>query len=113
MNSTMKCPIIKTRSVFRQALNKSAVYVLRYELFDDLKSMPDIKETKAHRHMRLAKSIIGLFVVQQRRRGRRLTQKLKSVTIQMDYKQGMAVGDRCVNMCVCWGGGREVAKGRS
>ena len=98
-------PNIEIHPVLRQALNEGAVYALRYELFDGLKSMPDINETSAHRHMRPARSTIGIFAVQKRVRGRRTVQRLKSVAIQMDYKQGTKVEDSMRCVCVCVGGG--------
>ena len=79
----LKSKVFRQHLINWQALQRGAVYALRYELFDGLKSMPDINETRSYRHMRPVKSTIGLFVVRRNR--------LKPVAIQMDYKQGIAV----------------------
>lgn len=57
------------------------MYVLRYEVFDDLISFPDVADTRPDRSLWPTTSPIALFAVKDKR--------LRPVAIQIDYKPGL------------------------
>ena len=72
---------------FPQAIKKGLVYVVRYEIYDDLLLVPDIMDSRPTRHMLPPSSPIGLFAVRLPK-GKEEKPKLRPVAIQMDYKPG-------------------------
>ncbi|XP_078370774.1 polyunsaturated fatty acid 5-lipoxygenase-like [Oculina patagonica] len=63
----------------QEAIKNGNVYVLRYEVFDDMVSFPDMAEDRPGRTMWPTKSPIALFAVNQDKR-------LRAAAIQIDYK---------------------------
>ncbi|XP_078365273.1 allene oxide synthase-lipoxygenase protein-like [Oculina patagonica] len=61
-----------------KAVKDGYVYVLRYEVFDDLISFPDVADTRPDRSLWPTTSPIALFAVKDKR--------LRPVAIQIDYK---------------------------
>ena len=57
------------------------VYVLRYEIFDDMISFPDVADDRPGRTMWPSKSPVALFAVNRDKR-------LRAAAIQVDYKPG-------------------------
>ena len=66
---------------FFQAIKNGDVYVLRYEVFDDMVSYPDLYENRPGRTMWLSQSPVALFAVNKEK-------QLRAAAIQTDYKPG-------------------------
>ena len=80
------------------------MYVLRYEVFDDMVTFPDVAENRPGRTMWPSKSPIALFAVNKEKR-------LKPAAIQTDYKPGWVIlllvlpYIRYIGTCRCEGKG--------
>lgn len=65
-----------------EAIRKGNVYVLRYEVFDDMVTFPDTVDHNPGRTLWPAKSPVALFAIRSNGRHKRL----RPVAIQLDYK---------------------------
>lgn len=70
---------METDESLAQAIKNGDVYVLRYEMFDDMATFPDYSEKRPGRTMWPSKSPIALFALNKEKR-------LRAAAIQTDYK---------------------------